>query len=98
MEHITFQSHFVQLSSYRFQIKVDSRRRLREGFGVGGIPATNVKRISSANLNLILRSSRVTVEEFSPSKRTSRMGKESSLWDASLPLVADRLGRSYATY
>src|SRR6266851_1236913 len=45
-EHITFQSNFVQLSSYRLQIEVDSQRRLWEGFRAGRIPATNVKRIS----------------------------------------------------
>ncbi len=44
-EHITFQSNFVQLSSYRLQIEVDSQRRLWEGFRAGRIPATNVKRI-----------------------------------------------------
>jgi len=48
-EHITFQSNFVQLSSHRFQIEGDGQRGPWEGFRAGGIPATNVKRISSTN-------------------------------------------------
>ncbi len=48
-EHITFQSNFVQLSSHRLQIEVDSQRELWEGFRPGRIPATNVKKISTTN-------------------------------------------------
>ena len=33
-----------------------------------------------------------------PSRYIYRMGKESSLWDASLSLVADKLDSFYATY
>jgi len=48
-QHITFQTNSVRLSSHRLQIEEDGQRGLWEGFPLGIIPATSVKRIPFAN-------------------------------------------------
>ena len=63
------------------------------------LPGPAVRRANPRSRNRVsLRVQEATPQEFSPSKRTSRMGKESILWAVSLPSVADILGTFYATY
>jgi len=44
------------------------------------------------------RWAKVARKKANPSRYIYRTGKEASLWDASLPLVADKLDSFYATY